>query len=102
MDWTEGTPLAVWTLAHAAGIAIALLTRFDLGSKTQSLLRTTMTLGLVAVAAIALSTNLSASVGWVGSGATLGVMVIAAVWEPLQASPDPLLSRVISAQEAHG
>ena len=99
MDWSEGLPLMAWAMAHVAGIAIAFLTRLPFGHRAQAMLRCALTCGLVAVGAIALLSNMSASIGWVGSGATLGTMVVAAVWEPIQGGHDPMLTRLIAGHD---
>jgi hypothetical protein len=63
----------------------------------ERLLRLSLGLGMVGVAAIAWSSNSVASVSWVASGATLGTMVIAAVWGDAGRSIDPVLARLLAA-----
>lgn len=100
MDWIEGPPLTLWAMAHAAGIVVALLSRLRLDGRLHTLARFSLPVVLLAVGAIAFAATDSASLAWVVSGATLGVMVIASVWEPLDGRPDPTLARLISAHEA--
>ncbi|MGL4514826.1 MAG: hypothetical protein ACRCT8_17190 [Lacipirellulaceae bacterium] len=99
MEGIEGLPLAAWATAHGAGVLVALLTRLQLGGHVERLLRLSLSLGIVGVAAIAWSSNLAASVGWVTSGLTLGTMVIAAVWGDPGRATDPVLARLLAARD---
>ncbi len=95
----EGMPLAVWALVHAACLTVACLSRLSLGRRLQITMQMGMALGIVLVAGLAINTDLAASLAWVASAATIGVMVIAAVWEPVPQFHDPMLMRVIAAHE---
>lgn len=99
IDWFEGLPLVFWAAAHSLGILVAFLTQLSLGRRVEASLRGTLAVGIVAVAAIALSTEIAAAIGWVASGATLGLMVIAAVWEPSPQRHDPLLARLLASSD---
>jgi hypothetical protein len=99
INWFDGGPFLVWSLAHIAGLIVAFLTQLSLNPRMEALLRTSLAMGIVGVAAIALSTEIASSIGWVASGATLGAMVIAAVWEPTRTAHDPLLARLITSHD---
>ena len=95
----EGMPFAVWALVHAAGLTVACLSRMSLGRRMQVTMQMAMAMSIVLVAGLAINTDLAASLAWVASAATIGVMVIAAVWEPVPQFHDPMLMRVIAAHE---
>ena len=99
MELHDGLPVAAWAVAHAAGIGIALFSRLSLARRAQAASRLALVVGVVAVAGIALTTDLTASLAWVASAATLGVMVVAAVWEPLPTPHDPMLVRLLAAHD---
>lgn len=97
MEGMESLPVAAWATAHGAGLVVALLSRLHLGGRVEQLLRLALGVGMVGVAAIAWSSNAVASVSWITSGATLGTMVIAAVWGEAGRSIDPVLARLLAA-----
>ena len=99
MDLFEGLSPSAWTTVHALGMLVACLTRLPFQQRVQTCLRCAMPIGLLAIGYSALSCGCFASLAWVGSGATLGAMVIAAVWEPRHSGHDPHLMRLISAHE---
>lgn len=99
MEMHDGIPVAAWVLAHAAGIGLALFSRLALEGPAQRASQFALSVGLIAVAGIALATDLTASLAWVASAATLGVMVIAAVWEPIHHPHDPMLVRILAGQD---
>lgn len=98
MDAHPALFLGGWTAAHALAIAIALLCRMSLGPRSQALLQLALPVGIVLVAGLALATDGTAPLAWVISAGTLGLMVVAAVWEPIAPPSDPVLMRLIEGE----
>lgn len=95
----DGFPVAAWAAAHLAALTVAVLSRLALSSRAQGTMRVALALGMLLVAGIALTTDFTDSLAWVGSSATLGLMVVAAVWEPIRQPHDPVLVRLLAAHD---
>lgn len=97
MTSTEGWALVLWIGLHAIGLLVACMCRLPLNNWLGKLLHIALPAGFVMISYLAYYG--SGSLGWIVSGATFGLMVMATVWESHKTYHDPLLLRLLSTQE---
>ncbi len=98
----EDLHLMGWVAVHALCLGSAYFARLALSHslgrhRSRHLLVALLPASLMVVALFAYLGN--GGNGWIFSGATLGVMVMASVWDTDQESIDPSLSQVIASME---
>lgn len=93
MDLLHPAQIAAWLMVHALAGAITWSLRFDLGPKWSSCAYVLFAVCLAAVAWLLVASYFIDAHRWVFSGATLGAMLLTAVFESGGEPADPVLSR---------
>ncbi len=98
MESLQISQVLAWALVHGLGCMAAWSLRLRLGQQWESAAHALFSVCLVAIAWLTICSFFVDAFRWVFSGATLGVMLIAAVYHNPDDSVDPLLARIAASE----
>lgn len=102
MDSPDSLPLAAWAALHLAGLAAALISRLDLGARTDVAVQVLTATSFCVITWLAVCSMRAGGDQfrlWVLSAGALVIMVVAAVIESRRETIDPTLARFLRTEE---